>query len=54
MAHQKHDTQEETESQVSFEAMLREKIQQALGIGLCFLVCVKGRQKYKVDPYKLV
>ena len=30
MTHQKNDTQEETESQVSFEEMLREQLQQAI------------------------
>ena len=34
MTHQKNDTQDETESQVSFEAMLREKLQQAVRIAL--------------------
>jgi hypothetical protein len=34
MTHQKNDTQDETESQVSFEAMLREKLQQAVRTAL--------------------
>jgi transposase-like protein len=34
MTHQKNDTQDENESQVSFEAMLREKLQQAVRTAL--------------------
>ena len=34
MTHQKNDTQDETESQVSFEAMVREKLQQAVRTAL--------------------
>lgn len=34
MTHQKNDTQDENESQVSFEAMVREKLQQAVRIAL--------------------
>ena len=34
MTRQKHDTQDEKESQVSFEAMVREQLQQAVRIAL--------------------
>src|SRR6266568_7777260 len=34
MTHQKNDTQDENESQVSFEAMVREKLQEAVRIAL--------------------
>jgi hypothetical protein len=34
MTHQKKDTQNENESQASFEAMLREKLQQAVRTAL--------------------